>query len=273
MKKGSHLTEEHKSKLRFKRTEEQKLHCSQAKIGNKYRLGCKNSAESNYKNSLAHKGKCRGECNGFYGKKHTDEANLKNRKAHIGKKLDLSVRLKMSIAHKNGRKWVGRKHSDDTKIKQSLVKLGKNNPVWKGGISFAPYPLSWRMKLKLEIKSRDNNTCQLCGKNIDEFNLGWATHHIDYDKNNCDINNLILLCKKCHGRTNHNNRDEWTKIFITKLLLIQILTKIVLYNVLLDNLILVCYCYGMLDIQSNSFVVIGQSYMSQSGSSGNVNGS
>jgi hypothetical protein len=214
MRKGSHLTEEHKAKLRFKRTDEQKLHCSQAKMGNKYRLGCKNSAESNRKNSMAHKkGVYAGKKNGFYGKHHTQENNEINRQAHLGRKHSEETRRKMSLWHKQNSNWKGRRHTEESKQKQSLVKMGENNPVWKNGASFAPYSLEWRRSLKNKIRQRDNNICQLCMVNIDELGVGWATHHIDYNKDNCEENNLILLCKKCHGKTNHTHRDLWMLLF------------------------------------------------------------
>ena len=37
-------------------------------------------------------------------------------------------------------------------------------------------------------------------------------HHIDYDKNNSNPNNLIVLCKGCHAKTNFN-REYWGSYF------------------------------------------------------------
>lgn len=219
MRKGSHLTEEHKAKLRKKRTDEQKWHCHIAKLGNKYRLGCRNSKESNHKNSMAHKkGKFAGKNNPYYGRHHTEEEKEIYRKAHLGKPLSDEHKRKMSEAHKRNSFWKGRNHTEETKRKQSEVKMAEKNPVWKGGASFEPYPVGWRKKLKLKIRKRDNDTCQFCGGHIELLDVGWATHHIDYDKNNLDESNLILLCKRCHGKTNHNHRDEWIRIFTEKML-------------------------------------------------------
>lgn len=44
--------------------------------------------------------------------------------------------------------------------------------------------------------------CEICG---DKNNL--CVHHIDYNRNNNDINNLITVCKKCHQEY-HIIRDE-----------------------------------------------------------------
>jgi hypothetical protein len=210
MKKGSHLTEEHKAKLRFKRTEEQKRNCSLAKMGNQHRKGCKNSSESNLKNMLSHIGK-----RVWVGKKHNDESNQKNREAHLGKSMSTQARVNMSISHKIDNAWLGKKHTEETKRKQSIVKSGSNNPTFNNWSSLFPYSLEWKKELRNKIRQRDNNTCQLCQRNIDEIGIGWATHHMDYNKNNCDEENLILLCKRCHGKTNHTNRKLWESLFTT----------------------------------------------------------
>ncbi len=39
-------------------------------------------------------------------------------------------------------------------------------------------------------------------------------HHIDYDKTNNNIENLIILCGSCHTKTNgKNNREYWTNYY------------------------------------------------------------
>jgi hypothetical protein len=37
-------------------------------------------------------------------------------------------------------------------------------------------------------------------------------HHIDYDKKNCNPDNLIALCHSCHMQTNHH-REFWKNYF------------------------------------------------------------
>ena len=37
-------------------------------------------------------------------------------------------------------------------------------------------------------------------------------NHIDYDKKNCNSDNLITLCRSCHRKTNFN-RENWIKYF------------------------------------------------------------
>lgn len=90
------------------------------------------------------------------------------------------------------------------KIRNSLI--GEKSHLWKGGISFEPYSIEWRNELKIKIRKRDKFICQMCGKN------GLSVHHIDYNKKNCNPNNLITLCRRCHGKTNCN-RIKWIIFF------------------------------------------------------------
>jgi len=82
---------------------------------------------------------------------------------------------------------------------------GENNPQWMGGKSFEPYGVDWTRSLKKSIRERDRYTCQICWEEP-----AVVIHHINYDKKNCNINNLITLCKSCHSKTNLN-RKYWTE--------------------------------------------------------------
>jgi len=88
--------------------------------------------------------------------------------------------------------------------------VGKNAPNWQGGLSFELYPIEFTKELKEQIRKRDNYTCQLCGKKQGKRKL--PVHHIDYNKENLDPNNLISLCMKCHAKTNFN-REFWETVF------------------------------------------------------------
>ena len=74
---------------------------------------------------------------------------------------------------------------------------------WRGGISFEPYCRIFKDKsFKNSIKARDNYECQ----NPDCWHKDKVLHihHIDYNKKNCDENNLITLCRSCNARANIN---------------------------------------------------------------------
>jgi hypothetical protein len=82
------------------------------------------------------------------------------------------------------------------------------HPRWQGGKSFEPYPLGWNKTFKEQIRYRDGYKCQLCGVSETEHGRRMSVHHIDYDKINLFIGNLICLCTNCHCKTN-TSREYW----------------------------------------------------------------
>ena len=77
------------------------------------------------------------------------------------------------------------KYSSWEEYKKNLHKLS----------SLARHKYGFTNKLKQEIKNRDSNTCQECGKTDD-----LEVHHIDGNRLNNDPENLLTLCKKCHRK-------------------------------------------------------------------------
>ena len=94
----------------------------------------------------------------------------------------------------------------------------ENNPNWKGGISKEPYPFEFDNDLKEYIRARDNYKCQVCGCPELENRRKLNIHHIDYDKENLDPDNLISLCDNCHSISN-GNRKKWTEYFRNKIMM------------------------------------------------------
>lgn len=88
--------------------------------------------------------------------------------------------------------------------------IGKNHQNWKDGRSFEPYTKEWTEELRRFIRKRDKYICQKCGKK------GKTVHHIDYNKKNCNKDNLITLCNKCNSKVNFN-RIMWTIYFQEKI--------------------------------------------------------
>jgi hypothetical protein len=90
--------------------------------------------------------------------------------------------------------------------------IGENASNWQGGISKLPYSQDWTEELKEYIRERDNYECQLCFTPQDKLDRRLDIHHIDYDKKNCNEDNLISLCVSCHAKTT-NNREQWINYF------------------------------------------------------------
>ena len=89
---------------------------------------------------------------------------------------------------------------------------GKNNKSYINGMGYLPYPNKFNIKLKHKIRTRDNFTCQNCGiteeEHLKNYKRRLEIHHIDYNKQNCEKDNLITLCQKCNLKAN-KDRDYW----------------------------------------------------------------
>jgi 5-methylcytosine-specific restriction endonuclease McrA len=94
--------------------------------------------------------------------------------------------------------------------KMSQRMSGSNHPFWKGGISKEEYSEIFNADLKKAIKNRDGWKCVNCG--ISRHQKILVIHHIDENKLNNSINNLVTLCGSCHSKTHWKTR----KLEVTK---------------------------------------------------------
>lgn len=163
------------------------------------------------------------------------------RKASTGKKLSPESRKKVSDSLLGNKRALGSKHTEDWKAEarkrkpnlgvklseETKKKIGKTKKErykkeehwnWKGGIALNPYPTEFSRSLKLKIRTRDNFTCVLCKRTereeLEELNRVLSVNHIDFDKNNCNENNLNTLCMRCNVKINRD-REYWTNYFKT----------------------------------------------------------
>ena len=88
----------------------------------------------------------------------------------------------------------------------SPIKNGSKNINWKGGIP-RPYPNEWNGGLKQRIFARDRNRCQICGK-LGKKRSDLVCHHIDFNKKNCQIENIKLLCRHCYLKIHWQERKR-----------------------------------------------------------------
>ena len=134
-----------------------------------------------------------------------------------GSKRTQETKDKMKENHKG---MFGVKHKKETKEKIGIANSGERSHFWVDGRSAVTnsYPRKWTEILKDSIRCRDNYICQECGTHQDELtgrSKKLDVHHIDYDKENCDPDNLVSLCRKCHIITNFD-REHWYNHFISK---------------------------------------------------------
>ena len=71
-------------------------------------------------------------------------------------------------------------------------------------------------RIKEKIRNRDDYICQFCGISQEKFIEKLSIHHINYNKKNNNMSNLISLCNSCHMKTNFN-RCYWKKFFGVKI--------------------------------------------------------
>ena len=164
--------------------------------GNVNAKGKKWKDTSNHKGSLGKHWKIKdtsrmSECR--KGKKKTEETKRNMKKASLKRWQDPNYRKKLSNAQK-----------------------GKKSYNWQGGKSFEPYGLEFNEDLKEVIRNRDRRKCFICEKTELELGYKLSIHHIDYNKQNNNPNNLVSLCRNCHSKTNYR-RENWTNYFNAKI--------------------------------------------------------
>ena len=150
------------------------------------------------------------------GKKQTEE--IKNKKTILMSGENNPMFGKYGEEHPA----FGYKHTIEHIQWISSIRTGENNPmfgksgiyspVWNNGSSFEPYSPEFNKPLKQSILERDNYTCQCpdCEHKTDLLDV----HHIDYNKKNNNSENLITLCKSCHGKTTYkNNKNYFTEFY------------------------------------------------------------
>lgn len=168
-----------------------------------WNLGLKMSEEQKVKLSKIHKGKILSE--------EHKRAISNGVKKHLP-----STAFKKNVSTWNaGTKGIMKAWNKGLKtglIPKTAFKKGQKPWNWQGGISFKPYPLGWTKTFKEQIRYRDGYKCQVCGMPEVENGRKLDVHHIDYDKQNIAIENLISLCKKCHRKTN-GRRSYWIRYF------------------------------------------------------------
>jgi len=112
--------------------------------------------------------------------------------------------------------WDKWKHGRRCSVCAAIKRFGSGNPMWRGGKSFERYCSLWKDRdFKEYIKWRDGYICNNagCTKNTD-----LVIHHVDYNKKNCELSNLITLCRACNSRVNKNRvwYETWFKRLLSR---------------------------------------------------------
>lgn len=165
--------------------------------------GKKVSDETKRKMSEAHKG----EKHWNYGNHHSIETRRKISKSNTGCRHSIEAKKKISDATKGkNNPNYGKIVSDEQKqkIRKAHIgmHLGERNPNWKGGITFEDYPKEFYSTKDKILKMHDEK-CFLCGRDKIDNGREMDIHHINQNKKDNSVFNLIPLCKNCHS-SSHN---------------------------------------------------------------------
>ena len=97
------------------------------------------------------------------------------------------------IAREGIKRWGYAKGYLNGKGSGSATGKGKDNHMYKYGlIQFK----RWAKERKLTV-----GICEICGKDIKQATrYHWVGHHIDHNRQNNDISNLLVICKQCHQK-------------------------------------------------------------------------
>lgn len=187
-------------------------------IKTKHRVTCSKECKLKWMSIREHPTKYkigRKKTNGFIkGDKHSDETKIKISKKCIGKvPPNKGKHIKTNDALS-----IWRKIREGAPWNKGLIGVQalENHPNWQGGKSFEPYSKEFSSALKERIRFLGNYRCFICGCTQLENGMALDVHHIDYNKKNSSIQNLIALCVSCHRKTNWN-REYWLKYFNEKL--------------------------------------------------------
>jgi len=99
----------------------------------------------------------------------------------------------------------------------------ENALAWKGGNPQPKYPSKFNKRLKEMIRERDGYCCKGCGKTNEEeyrnLHKNLCIHHIDYNRDNLDLSNLVTVCTCCNVTANtKSQRIKWMNFYSSLLL-------------------------------------------------------
>lgn len=145
---------------------------------------------------------------GFTGRHHSEASRAKMSAARKGRPFTEEHKRRISKALKRSAPWKGKQMPLELRKRLSDSHRGPKHWNWQGGISKYPYGSDFQALTKRFIRERDGNTCQSCGRTQRGRGLAFQIHHIDFNKKNNNLENLVLLCLECHLTKHREHRKE-----------------------------------------------------------------
>jgi hypothetical protein len=105
------------------------------------------------------------------------------------------IRQSWDQSKKDAARIRGNRFSQDPEWRLRCGQPGEKNPMWEDGRTQIPYARGWSRKVKALAWERAGHRCEIC-----QSDKPCDTHHKDFRKDNHSLDNLQVLCRKCHKR-------------------------------------------------------------------------
>lgn len=96
-------------------------------------------------------------------------------------------------------------------LAHSLRMRGKGNGRYVHGQAPSLYPAEFRV-VRQSVRDRDGSRCRKCGMTEEDNGYALSVHHVNYQKTDNRMDNLVTLCRWCHGSMHGKpeSRERWT---------------------------------------------------------------
>lgn len=161
--------------------------------------------------------KISGKNNYNFGKHLTEETKRKISESNTGRHHSKETLEKMSANRPDmfgkNNPFYGKRHTYETRKQISIIKRGILYEEWDNFVEDL-YPIEFSKDLRNFVRKSTNDCDFLTGihKNVCNNCEELSVHHIDYNKSNNNIKNLVPLSRSNHARTN-TDREFWQTLF------------------------------------------------------------
>src|SRR3990167_9748010 len=114
-----------------------------------------------------------------------------------------SIRQAWTPAMREAARLRGLERANDPEWRLRCGLPGHLNPMWEDGRTEIPYARGWTRKVKQLAWQRVGHRCEICGSDKPR-----DTHHKDFRKDNHALENLQVLCRKCHKKLHIENLKQ-----------------------------------------------------------------